>query len=94
MNSTPGLQYLKIGRALLAMGPIAPHATQEVAFKNDTMRASLKYHDHPGPDMGHCSGCAYFIPGEADVSLGRCKLMWGDTEVSPLGYCSGWHSAD
>jgi hypothetical protein len=53
------------------------------------MRASLKYQDKPEGDK-QCSNCAHFVPGKNSQDLGGCKLMPGDTEISPNGHCTGW----
>ncbi len=90
MNSTPRVQYLKIGRTILAMDSIASDSKQRPAMRNDTMRASLKHSDHPGPDGNDCGGCLHFVPGETAIAFGTCKMMPGDTEIHIFGCCSAW----
>ena len=31
-----------------------------------------------------------FVPGPSEKDLGGCKIMLGDTEISPQGYCTAW----
>lgn len=57
-----------------------------LAAKNSALRASLKYQETP-KDGKQCSKCSQFIPGKSPEDLGGCKVMAGDTEISPTGYC-------
>jgi hypothetical protein len=58
------------------------------AAANASVREQLKYQGHPKNDMS-CSSCLEFIPGQ---TLGGCKLIPGDDEISPSGYCTKWNS--
>lgn len=82
-------QFLKLGSAALAMIPVIAISGSAVAATNATMRASLKYQDKPEGEK-QCSNCAQFVPGKTAQDRGGCKLMPGDTEISPRGYCTGW----
>ncbi len=85
MTSNSRRQFLKLGGTALAMIPVLAVSTNAFAAKNDAMRASLKYQDKPGPDKKDCAACMQYVP----ASKG-CKLMAGDTEIAPTGYCVAW----
>jgi len=59
------------------------------AAKNDALRGSLKYQATPNADKS-CSTCMQFVPGKTPKDLGGCKIMPGDTEIAPTGYCAAW----
>ena len=82
-------QLLKAGCAALAMVPIVAVSGKAAAAQNAALRTSLKYQDHPMGDK-ECTGCLQFVPGKTPKDLGGCKLMPGDTEISPKGYCVAW----
>jgi hypothetical protein len=82
-------KFLKAGCAALAMIPIVAVSGRASAAQNAAMRTSLKYQDHPNADK-ECSTCMQFVPGKSPKDLGGCKLMPGDTEISPKGYCVAW----
>lgn len=82
-------EFLKLGGAALAAIPIMTMAGNASAATNAAMRTSLKYQDKPEGDK-HCATCMQFIPGKTPKDLGGCKLMPGDTEISPTGYCVAW----
>jgi hypothetical protein len=85
----PRRRLLKAGCAALAMLPIATVPVRALAAQNAAMRTSLKYQDTPMGDK-NCAGCAQFVPGKSPKDKGGCKLMPGDTEISPQGYCVAW----
>ncbi|MGE5468300.1 MAG: high-potential iron-sulfur protein [Ignavibacteria bacterium] len=82
-------RLLKAGCAALAMIPIVVASGRATAAQNAALRSSLKYQDKP---MGEkeCSNCMQFVPGKTPKDRGGCKLMPGDTEISPQGYCVAW----
>ncbi|HEX8964308.1 MAG TPA: high-potential iron-sulfur protein [Rhodocyclaceae bacterium] len=82
-------RLLKAACAALAAIPVIAASGRAFAAKNAAMRSSLKYQDHPNADK-ECSTCMQFIPGKTPKDLGGCKLMPGDTEISPKGYCVAW----
>jgi hypothetical protein len=53
------------------------------------MRTSLKYQAKPEGDKS-CGNCMQFVPGANAKANGGCKLLAGDTEISPTGYCVAW----
>jgi hypothetical protein len=86
---TPRRRFLKIGAAALALIPVIVVSGQADAATNATMRASLKYQGKPEGDKS-CANCLQFVPGASAKDLGGCKVLPGDTEVSPQGYCIAW----
>jgi anaerobic selenocysteine-containing dehydrogenase len=81
--------FLKVSGSALALAPVLAASTRASAATNAAMRTSLKYQDKPNGDK-NCSGCMHFVPGKSPTALGGCKIMPGDTEISPKGYCSAW----
>jgi len=82
-------QFLKIGGAALAMIPVMAVSNHAAAATNAALRASLKYQDKPLAEKS-CSSCSQFVPGASATAKGGCKIMAGDTEISPQGYCVAW----
>ena len=87
--TTPRRQFLKIGAAALAMIPVVAFSDRAFAATNAAMRGALKYLDKPLGDKS-CATCMQFVPGKTATAPGGCKIMPGDTEISPTGYCAGW----
>jgi hypothetical protein len=88
-NQTARRQFLKIGGAFIALIPVMVVSGRADAAVNAAMRASLKYQGQPDGDK-RCANCMQFTPGTSAKAPGGCKLMPGDTEISPQGYCTGW----
>jgi hypothetical protein len=82
-------QVLKTASAALAMIPIMLCTDRTFAATNAAMRGALKYQDKPLVDKS-CSNCLQFVPGASAKASGGCKIMPGDTEISPTGYCTAW----
>ncbi|OHC66148.1 MAG: hypothetical protein A2045_06710 [Rhodocyclales bacterium GWA2_65_20] len=82
-------RFLKLGSAALAMIPVVAFSGRTFATTNAAMRASLKYEDKPEGEK-QCSNCVQFVPGKTATDKGGCKLMPGDTEISPNGHCTAW----
>jgi hypothetical protein len=82
-------KFLKIGGSALALIPVLAVSDSAFAAKNDGLRTALKYQDKPNGDK-ECSNCMQFVPGKSAKALGGCKIMPGDTEISPTGYCTAW----
>jgi len=85
---TPRRQFLKFGGAL-AMIPVVIACTRTDAATNASLRTSLKYQGKPEGDKS-CANCMQFVPGASAKDLGSCKIIPGDTEISPQGYCMAW----
>ena len=88
-NQAPRRQFLKMGGSALAMIPILFVSGRADAATNTAMRTSLKYQGKPEGDK-RCATCMQFVPGASAKALGGCKVMPGDTEISPQGYCIAW----
>ena len=88
-TQTPRRQFLKIGAAALAMIPVMIVSGRANATTNAVLRTSLKYQGKPEGDKS-CANCMQFVPGASAKDLGGCKVIPGDTEISPQGYCMVW----
>ena len=88
-NKMPRRQFLKIGGVALAMIPVLVVSGRADAATNAALRTSLKYQGKPEGDKS-CANCMQFVPGASAKDLGGCKIMPGDTEISPQGYCIAW----
>ena len=82
-------QFLKIGGVALAMIPVMVVSGRADAATNAALRTSLKYQGKPDGDKS-CAKCMQFVPGASAKDLGGCKILPGDTEISPQGYCIAW----
>jgi len=82
-------EFMKIGGAALAMIPVMLVSARAGAATNAALRTSLKYQSKPEGDKS-CANCMQFVPGASAGGLGGCKIMPGDTEISPQGYCTAW----
>ncbi len=86
----PRRQMLKLGAAALATIPVMIIFGQEAqAAANAAMRSALKYQDKPNGDQ-RCSTCMQFVPGPNPKARGSCKVITGDTEIAPDGWCTAW----
>ena len=88
-SQMPRRQFLKIGGAALAMIPVMVVSGRADAATNAALRTSLKYEGKPEGDKS-CANCMQFVPGASAKDLGGCKIIPGDTEISPQGYCMVW----
>jgi high potential iron-sulfur protein len=88
-SQTHRRQFLKFGSAALALVPVIAFSGRAAASINAAVRASLKYQETPEGDK-HCANCVQFVPGKTAAEKGGCKVMPGDTEISPQGYCAAW----
>jgi hypothetical protein len=88
-NLTRRKLWKTAGIALTLM-PIVVFTRPASAQTNTAMRAELKYQSTPKDDM-KCTTCLEFVPGKAD-GLGACKVIPGDDEISPDGYCIRWNT--
>jgi hypothetical protein len=82
-------RFVKIGGATMIAIPLAAWTNRSLSATNAAMRSALKYQDKPNGDK-NCAGCLQFVPGQSATGPGGCKLMPGDTEISPNGYCTAW----
>jgi len=79
-------KFFKIGGAVVAVIPLVAASRLSHAATNASMRTSLKYQDKPNGDQ-KCSNCMQFVPGKTPKSRGGCKVIAGDDQISPDGYC-------
>jgi hypothetical protein len=79
-------QFITLGGVAI---PLLVIADPSFSATNAAMRGALKYQNAPNGDKS-CSRCAQYVPSATATSLGGCKLMPGDTEISPNGYCTAW----
>jgi hypothetical protein len=82
-------RFVKIGSATVMAIPLLAFTKQSLSATNAAMRSALKYQDTPSGEKD-CAGCLHFVPGKSATSPGGCKLMPGDTEIAPKGYCTAW----
>jgi len=84
-------KFLKTAGFALGLISLVALTRQARANTNAVARAELKYQDFPKDDMS-CSTCLEFLPGKTDKDLGGCKVIPGDDEISPRGYCAKWNT--
>jgi len=88
-SQTQRRQFLKLSSVTLAMIPVIAFSGGAAAATNAGMRASLKYQNKPEGEK-RCATCMQFVPGKTAKDKGGCKIIPGDTEISPQGYCAAW----
>jgi hypothetical protein len=81
----------KAAGTALALIPIVGISRLANATTNAALRASLKYQDTPKDGMP-CSVCLEFLPGKSEKGPGGCKVLPGDDEISPNGWCTRWNT--
>ena len=79
----PRRRFLKMSGTVLATIPIVVISNRADAATNAAVRSALKYQGSPEGDKS-CANCVQF------VAPSSCKLIPGDTEISPQGYCTVW----
>jgi hypothetical protein len=84
---TPRRRFVIMSGALVAGGLLASHGAQ--AQTNPALRSALKYQDKPS-GANKCDNCMHWIPGPNPKAKGGCKVIPGDTQISPEGWCSAW----
>lgn len=84
-------KFLKTAGSAMVLIPLASVSRQARASTNPVLRAELHYQDFPKDNMS-CTTCLEFIPGKTGKDLGRCKMIPGDDEISPNGYCTKWNT--
>lgn len=80
----------------LASIPVIAMTGNAYAAKNDALRKALNYIDKPVTVAGvvqKCDNCTHWVAGKDAKALGGCKILPGDTEISPNGHCTGWSAA-
>jgi len=84
--------WLKAATGAAIAAPLVFFTRQSLAAKNDALRGSLKYQETPS-GAKQCSNCMQFVPGKTAKDKGGCKILPGDTEISPTGYCVAYVEA-
>jgi hypothetical protein len=84
-------KLLKLASASLALIPLVIIARPACAKTNAAVRVQLKYQDTPKDGM-ICATCLEFSPGKTPKDQGTCRVIPGDDEISPNGYCTSWNS--
>jgi hypothetical protein len=82
-------QFVRMGSATIAAIPLATLTTRSWAATNAALRSALKYQNTPNNGKA-CGACAQFVPGKDKTSPGGCKVIPGDTEISPQGWCTAF----
>jgi hypothetical protein len=78
------------GMALVAI-PAWSITRRAAASTNAELRARLEYQGSP-KDSLRCSACLEFVPGKDEHAPGGCKVIPGDDEISPDGWCTAWNT--
>lgn len=81
--------WLKLAAGSAVALPLAALTHNALAAQNAASRQALKYQDKPNGDQ-RCANCMQFVPGKTPNDKGGCKVIPGDTEISPNGYCVAW----
>ncbi|MBL8379419.1 MAG: high-potential iron-sulfur protein [Burkholderiales bacterium] len=84
--------WLKAASGAAAAVPMVFFTQAALAAKNEAMRTSLKYKDTPEGN-NRCDNCMQWVPGKTPKDRGGCKILPGDTEISPSGWCVAWVAA-
>jgi hypothetical protein len=75
----------------LALMPMFLFSRPAGAKTNEALRIQFKYQSTSQENM-NCTTCLEFIPGKTDKDLGGCKVIPGDNEIEPNGYCIRWNT--
>jgi hypothetical protein len=90
MTSVPSRRRVILLGSALAVGLATARSGQ--AQTNAALRTALKYQDTPkGPQR--CDNCLHWVPGANPTARGGCKIIPGDTQIAPQGWCTAWVAA-
>jgi len=81
--------WLRMAAGSALVAPLAFLGQPAAAATNAASRSALKYQDGPKGDA-KCATCLHFVPGKSPTDRGGCKIIPGDTEISPDGWCVGF----
>jgi hypothetical protein len=84
-------KWMKNFSVTLALMPVFFFPRPAGAKTNVALRAEFKYQSTPQESMS-CTSCLEFIPGKTAKDLGSCKVIPGDDEIEPNGYCTRWNT--
>lgn len=83
--------WLRAAGTLLAAVPMGAVVRSAGAATNAQLRAQLEYQDDP-KDGQRCAACLEFLPGKDQQARGGCKVIPGDDEISPDGWCTAFNT--
>lgn len=89
VDSSDRRRLMAVAAAGLVTGVAVTWSGQGRAATNAGLRSALKYQDTP-KDGNQCTTCTHWVAGKTPKDKGGCKIIPGDTEISPTGWCSGW----
>lgn len=89
MPSSSRRIWLKLTAGAVLAAPLMTLTSRAGAAQNAGSRQALKYQDKPS-GSNQCSNCLQFVPGKTAKDPGGCKVIPGDTEISPNGWCVAW----
>ena len=84
-------RFLRLSATGTTFIPLASLIGEARAATNQGLRAQYKYQNSP-LEGKNCTSCLEFIPSSLATAPGRCKLIPGDDEISPNGYCTLWNT--
>ncbi len=87
----PRRTFIKQACVVLAVIPALTLSAAAGAVTNTELRKKLQYQPTPKDGMS-CNVCLEFLAGKTERDFGRCKVIPGDDEISPAGYCIKWNS--
>lgn len=85
------LKFFETASIALALMPLVAISRLAMANTNTAVSAELKYQNTPKDNMS-CTTCLEIVLGKTEKDLGGCKVVSGDDEISPDGYCTNWNS--
>jgi len=83
--------FLKTAGIMLGWIPLVGYSGYAGANTNPALREQFKYQNIPSGSKD-CASCLEFIPGTSGNDSGLCKVIPGDDEISPKGYCIRWNT--
>jgi hypothetical protein len=84
-------KWIKNASVGLTLLPLIFLSRQSKANTNPALRTQFKYKDTPQENMS-CISCLEFIPGKSVKDAGGCKVIPGDDEILPNGFCTRWNT--
>ncbi len=85
-RTQPRRRFIVLGSAAVAGTLLGAPA---LAQTNAGLRSALKYQDQPKGEQ-RCNNCMHWVPGANATAKGGCRVIPGDKEISPQGWCTAW----
>lgn len=85
-------RLLGVGAGGLVVGVATMWSSPGRTATNAPLRQALKYQDASKGEQ-RCDNCLHWVPGTTPKDRGGCRIIPGDTEISPSGWCSAWIKA-